>query len=66
MTNKNATYLGDGVYADFDGYQIWIWTSDGYNFSQRIAIDDYTLEALIEYAKRCRAGEVSIRDDDDD
>ena len=27
--NPNQTYLGDGVYAEFDGYQIWVWTSNG-------------------------------------
>ena len=24
-------YLGDGVYASFDGYQIWLAASDHYN-----------------------------------
>ena len=24
MTGQSETYLGDGLYASFDGYQIWL------------------------------------------
>jgi len=48
----NVEYLGDGVYAGFDGYQIQIWTSDGVEFSPMIALEDYTLIALFDYAKK--------------
>ncbi len=43
-------YLGDAVYASFDGYQIWLTTGDGGN--QRIAIEPNVYFALREYAKR--------------
>ena len=41
---ENETYLGDAVYASFDGYQIWLRTGDGNN--QRIALEPAVLCAL--------------------
>lgn len=49
----NDQYLGDGVYASFDGYQIWLDTraQDPVN---RIALDPGTLNALYRYVDRLR------------
>lgn len=47
-------YLGDAVYASFDGYQIWLRTGDGGN--QRIALDPSVFCALVAYEQRLRAG----------
>jgi hypothetical protein len=38
-------YLGDGVYASFDGYQIWISLHDG----SRIALEPEVIQALLKY-----------------
>jgi len=38
-------YIGDGVTASFDGYQIWLTTQEGH----RIALDDSTYHALVDY-----------------
>lgn len=46
---ENETYLGDAVYASFDGYQIWLRTGDGNN--QRIALEPAVLCALDRYRK---------------
>ena len=46
-----VSYIGDGVYAYFDGWQVYIYTSDGINESGVIALEDNTMLALIEYAK---------------
>lgn len=43
------TYLGDAVYASFDGYQIWLRTGDGQN--QRIALEPGVLSALFQFVK---------------
>lgn len=51
---KPKTYLGDGVFAGFDGFQVWIWASDGIRESEKIALDDSTLAALNAYYERCR------------
>jgi hypothetical protein len=39
------TYLGDGVYAHHDGYQIWLTTLEG----NRIAVEPSVMIALVKY-----------------
>lgn len=51
--SENETYLGDAVYASFDGYQIWLRTGDGNN--QRIALEPATLQALMRYVESLKA-----------
>lgn len=38
------TYLGDAVYAEFDGFNIWLTTGDGNR--QRIALNNTTYSRL--------------------
>ena len=52
MPKNNKVYLGDGVYADFDGEFTWIYTSDGVTNSDKIALDESTLRALVRYNER--------------
>ena len=54
---EREEYLGDAVYASFDGHQIWLRTGDGNN--QRIALDPATYAALERYVARLRASLVS-------
>lgn len=43
-------YIGDGVYANFDGYQIWLCTDrDGITHS--IALEPQTFDALLQYQR---------------
>lgn len=42
------TYLGDGVYASFDGYQIWL-DLRGQDRTTKIALDPRVVEALFAY-----------------
>lgn len=42
-------YLGDGVYASFDGYQIWLAVND--NKNKVVALDPGVINMLIEYSK---------------
>ena len=44
-------YIGDGVYASHDGYQIVLETSDGISVTNRIALDDLVLDDLDRYRK---------------
>lgn len=53
MISENETYLGDAVYASFDGYQIWLRTDDGNN--QRIALEPEVFNALVKYADALKA-----------
>ncbi len=45
------TYLGDGLYASFDGYQFKLRTprDDG---DHEVYLEDATLAAFLEYVKR--------------
>ncbi len=40
-------YLGDGVYASFDGYQIWLAVNDHTN--KVVALDTTVSDALVNY-----------------
>ena len=50
MTEDNNIYLGDGVYASFDGYQIWLAVNHHEN--KQVALEPKVMEALLEYANR--------------
>ena len=46
---ENRKYLGDSVYAHFDGYHIWLYTDNGYGPntpSEGIALEPAALNAL--------------------
>ena len=47
---EHQSYLGDGVYASFDGYQIWLAVNHHEN--KVVALEPPVLTALIAYAKR--------------
>ena len=51
-TYDHAEYLGDAVYASFDGYHIWLTTGDGND--QRIALEPDVFRALVEYETQLR------------
>lgn len=48
---SNLTYLGDGVYANYDGYQIELYTQNGITLN-RIYLDDNTMKKLIIFANK--------------
>lgn len=48
------SYLGDGVYAQFDGFHIWIYTSDGIKESEKIALEQKVLDQLVKFNNECR------------
>lgn len=47
------TYLGDGVYASFDGYQIWLDTR-AQEPVNRIALEPAAYSALLKYVEHLR------------
>lgn len=51
-TFDHAVYLGDAVYASFDGYHIWLTTGDGND--QRIALEPSVFRRLVNYEDRLR------------
>ena len=42
------TYIGDGVYVNFDGYQIWVRTQQG----NEIALEPSVFNYLVDYQAR--------------
>ena len=47
--NQLSAYLGDGVYASFDGWQIWL--AANHHENNVIALDPEVFEQLVQYAK---------------
>lgn len=46
--NEQQTYLGDGVYASFDGYQIWLAVN--HHSNKVVAIEPSVMRQLLAYA----------------
>lgn len=55
-------YLGDGVYAHFDGYQIWVRTKRE-NGDHFIALEPMVIEALNNYWDCVKGKPISIGED---
>lgn len=51
--NARETYLGDGVYASFDGYHVWLDTR-GQEPVNKIALEPYVLKELWSYVERLK------------
>lgn len=47
MENKFEEYIGDGVYASFDGYQIWLAVNHHNN--KVVALEPNVFENLLRY-----------------
>jgi hypothetical protein len=50
MSDKKK-YLGDGVYADFDGYQIKLTAENGISATDTIYLEPAVLAALNKYVE---------------
>jgi hypothetical protein len=48
-------YLGDGVYADFDGWNIVLTAENGISATDRIVLEPQVLEELFRYEKRIQS-----------
>lgn len=55
MEQKYKEYLGDSVYAQFDGYHIVLTTENGYEATNTIALEPAVYHALIHYRQRLLA-----------
>lgn len=55
MENPTKDYLGDGVYADFDGFAIVLTTENGVEVSNTIVLEPSVMEALKRYETRIKA-----------
>jgi hypothetical protein len=47
---KNATYLGDGAYMAFTGYDFVIFTHNGYGITNKVHLEDHVIKRINDYA----------------
>jgi hypothetical protein len=61
MPEREQEYLGDGVYASWDGYVIWLRTGahEGAYVTNTIALEPGVFAALVKYERR--VGEAAER-----
>jgi hypothetical protein len=53
MTKK---YLGDGAYADYDGYHVVLTTEDGISVQNRVCLEPQVWHALKRYVESLNEG----------
>jgi len=58
-------YLGDGVYAIYDGFGIWLHANDHENPTDRKYLEPSVLEALIRFQKRAEELKLKERKSDE-
>jgi len=56
--NQHDAYLGDGVYASFDGYQIWLAVNHHEN--KQVAMEPTVLLSLLAYAERVHGLTITV------
>ena len=49
---EKAEYLGDGVYAGFDGYHVWLVTEREGGEIHNIALDSNVAQSVVDYLTR--------------
>jgi hypothetical protein len=47
MDKSKAKYLGDGLYYEFDGYQVRLYTHDGINDGNEVFLEPEVIAALL-------------------
>lgn len=50
----NKVYLGDSVYAEYDGYHVVLTTENGFGPTNTIYLEEGVLEALNAYVERLK------------
>lgn len=60
----SSTYIGDGVYVEFDGYQIRVTTNNGIETLQEIFLEREVAFALMNYLQmHFKFGEFEVKDE---
>ena len=50
--SSHATYLGDGLYADFNGHDVELYASNGIIRTNRVFLEPQVLAAFNQWQKR--------------
>tara|TARA_R110000868_G_scaffold114821_1_gene307255 strand:+ start:14659 stop:14886 length:228 start_codon:yes stop_codon:yes gene_type:complete len=59
--DQQDAYLGDGVYASFDGFQVWLAVNHHEN--KQVALEPQVLKALLSYAERVYGCSITVAKD---
>lgn len=51
MSESEWTYLGDGLYAQFDGFGIMLHANDHKDPTDRVYLEPFVFNALVEFYK---------------
>jgi hypothetical protein len=54
MAIPHAEYLGDGLFANFDGWQVELYTHDGYRATNRVSLEPMVLQLFLAWLHRTR------------
>lgn len=55
----SKVYLGDGAYAEWDGFHIWVSTPrQGYLHS--VALDDECINSLLRFVEKCYGVKIQV------
>jgi len=52
MSANNKVYIGDGVYAEFDGWGVWLKANGINNDDDKIYLEPEVLNALLKFLER--------------
>lgn len=55
MTAPEPTYLGDGLYAAFDGLMVRIFATDGVTITNVVYLEPEVLNAFMRFAQTLRS-----------
>ena len=56
MMGSNSVYIGDGVYAEYDGHGIWLKANGDSNDDDRIYLEPAVWNALLQFVDRLSKG----------
>ena len=54
------TYLGDGLYAKFDGHQFELTAENGIDVSNRVFLDDSVLVSFFRYVEKAHKVKIDV------
>jgi hypothetical protein len=53
-SSREPEYLGDGLYAEFDGWQIRLYAHNGIHATHQVFLEPETLAAFLRYIEKLK------------
>lgn len=57
--SQPPVYLGDGLYAEFDGWQVRLYAHNGISYTNEVFLEPDVLAAFVRYVTRLKGGSVA-------